>query len=151
MARGSRISLCSALLLLLACNGDGDSSSDSGPILPTAASLASFEMSARVLGPVERDDASDLLITIRETGGVDATLHFIRLTCTNGAQQEWGAQSFVDELGSNVIPANSEVLIQRSYRCSSSARPSSIRAALTDAGGIDHTVEAAAVHPDWPG
>jgi len=108
-------------------------------------------MSARVLGPVAQDDASDLLITIRETGGVDATLHFIRLTCTNGAQQEWGAQSFVDELGSNVIRANSEVQIQRSYRCSSSARPSSIRAVLTDAGGIDHTVEAAAFHPDWPG
>ena len=108
-------------------------------------------MSARVLGPVAQDDASELLITIRETGGVDATLHFIRLTCTNGAQQEWGAQSFVDELGSNVIRANSEVQIQRSYRCSSSARPSSITAALTDAGGIDHTVEAAAFHPDWPG
>ena len=151
MTRVSRISLISALLLLPACNGDGDSTSNSGPIMPTAARRASFEMSARVLGPVGQDDASDLLITIRETGGVDATLHFIRLTCTNGAQQEWGAQSFVDELGSNVIPANSEVQIQRSYRCSSSARPSSIIAALTDAGGVDHTVEAAAVHPDWPG
>ncbi len=151
MTRILRISLCPALLLLLACNGDGDSTSDGGPIVPTAARRASFEMTARVLGPVEQDDASDLLITIRETGGVEATLHFIRLTCTNGAQQEWGAQSFVDELGSNVIRANSEVQIQRSYRCSSSARPSSIRAVLTDVGGIDHTIEAAAFHPDWPG
>lgn len=149
--RSLRIWLYPALLLLLACNGDGDSTKDTRPTAPTVGRHASFEMTAQVLGPVEQDDASDLLITIRETGGVDAALHFIRLTCTSGAQQEWGAQSFIDERGSNVIRANSELQVQRSYRCPSSARPSLVTAALTDAGGADHTVETAAVHPDWPG
>jgi hypothetical protein len=139
------------MLLLLACSGNSDSTPDNNPSSPTSTQRASFEMTARILGPVEQDDASDILITIRETGGVDATLHFICLTCTNAAQQEWGAQSFIDERGSNVIRASSEVQIQRSYRCPSSARPSLVTAALTDVGGVDHTVEAAAVHPDWPG
>jgi hypothetical protein len=146
-----RLLLFPALVMLLSCSGNSDSNPNPSPSSPTTIRRASFEMTARVLGPVEQDDASDLLITIRETGGVDATLHFIRLTCTNGAQQEWGAQSFVDELGSNVIRANSEMQIQRSYRCSSSARPSLLTAVLTDAGGFDHTVEAGAFHPDWPG
>lgn len=140
-----------ALVMVLACSGNGEDPSDTSLSSPTSTQRASFEMTARIQGPVEQDDASDILITIRETGGVDATLHFIRLTCTNGAQQEWGAQGFIDERGSNVIRANTEVQIQRSYRCPSSGRPSLVTAALTDAGGVDHTVEAAANHPDWPG
>ncbi len=147
-----KVGILVAALLSLTCNSNNDSAgSETLPSTPTTTQRASFEMTARVLGPVEQDDASDLLITIRETGGVDATLHYLRLTCTNGAQQEWGAQSFVDELGSNVIRANSEMQIQRSYRCPNSARPSSLRAALTDSSGNDHTVEVAPFHPDWPG
>jgi hypothetical protein len=146
-----RFLLYLAMAVLVACGGNGDSAPDSVPSSPTSTRRASFEMTAQVLGPVEQDDESDILITIRETGGVDATLHFIRLTCTSGVQQEWGAQSFIDERGSNAIRANTEVQFQRSYRCPSSARPSLVTAAFTDAAGVDHTVEAAAVHPDWPG
>jgi hypothetical protein len=108
-------------------------------------------MEARILGPVAQDDAGDMLITFRETAGVGATLHFMRLTCTNGATQEWGASSFVQEWGSNTIPASSEVQFQRRYTCPNSARPSLLIAQLTDSNGHDHTVETAPYHPDWPG
>lgn len=107
-------------------------------------------MEGRILGPVEQDDASDMLITIRETAGVDATLHFVRLTCTNGATQEWGAASFVQERGSNIITAGSQMQVQRRYTCPNSARPFLLTARLTDSNGHEHTVEAPPYHPDWP-
>jgi hypothetical protein len=139
------------LLVLWACGVDtGTEAPDELPGLEAAPS-SSFEMTARIVGPVERDSASDILVTLRETGGVDATLHFVRLTCTNDAVQEWGADSFVEEFGSNTITASSQLQIQRSYTCPSSARPFLVIAGLTDKNGHDHTVEATPFHPDWPG
>jgi hypothetical protein len=108
-------------------------------------------LEARILGPVAQDDSSELLITIRETAGVDATLHFMRLTCTNGATQEWGAAGFAQEWGSNTVPASSQAQVERHYTCPNSARPASLIAQLTDRNGHDHTVETAPYHPDWPG
>lgn len=138
--------------MCLACAGAEDPSKPStSPTAPDPVGHSSFEMTARILGPVERDDASHIEVTLRETAGVAATLHFVRMTCTNGASQEWGASSFVGELGSNVVAAHSEIRFQRSYRCPASARPARVRAELTDANGMDHVVEAAPFHPDWPG
>jgi hypothetical protein len=139
------------LVIAGACGGDTATEAPDDVPHSAATPSASFELSARILGPVERDDASDILVTLRETGGVDATLHFIRLTCTNGAAQEWGADSFVGEFGSNTIAAWAQSQIQRSYSCSDSARPSLVTAQLTDKNGHEHTVEAVPFHPDWPG
>jgi hypothetical protein len=140
-------------LLVSLCACGGDTGAQAPDTLPdsTASLSASFEMEARILGPVEQDDASDMLITIRETAGVEATLHFVRLTCSNGTAQEWGAASFVQELGSNTITASSQIQVQRSYTCPNSARPALVTARLTDRNGHEHTVETAPYHPDWPG
>jgi hypothetical protein len=137
-------------LCSLACGGDSGAQAPDGIPDPAATPHAAFTMEARILGPVAQDDAGDMLITIRETAGVDATLHFMRLTCTNGATQEWGAESFMQEWGSNGIPASSQVQIQRRYNCPNSARPHLLIAQLTDRNGHDHTVETAPYHPDWP-
>ena len=112
---------------------------------------ASFQMTARVLGPVEQDDSSDIRITLRETEGVDATLNFVRLICSDGSAQEWGAGGFVEEFGSNIIPANGSIRFERHYDCPSSGRPFLVRAELLDRSGVLHTVETTPFHPDWPG
>jgi hypothetical protein len=135
-------------------NCDSGSESTNPPADPTGPSTparASFEMTARILGPVDQDDASDMEITLRETGGVGATLHRVRLTCNDGSSQEWGAGSFVSEFGSNLIAASSVLSFTRSYRCPSSGRPSLVTAFLTDQAGFDHSVDTQPYHPDWPG
>jgi hypothetical protein len=108
-------------------------------------------MTAKILGPVDQDDASDIEIMLRETGGVGATLHRVRLTCNDGSAQEWGAGSFVAEFGTNIIAPNSVLQFRRGYRCPSSGRPSRVTAFLTDRSGFDHSVDAQPYHPDWPG
>jgi hypothetical protein len=126
---------------------------ESASPMPTAPSMerAAFDMSARILGPVQNDDNADLRIELRETSGVAAHLNFLRLTCSNRAQQEWGAGNIASERGSNRIDGHSEVVIVRRYRCPSSGRPFRLEADLTDARGHHLTVIAAPFHPDWPG
>lgn len=123
------------------------------PSTPTApmVSSARFEMSARILGPKENDDASDLRIELREMNGVGANLNLLVLTCTNRVQQGWDGGNVAAERGSNRIGANATVVLVRAYECRSSARPSRLEAQLIDANGAPHTVVAIPFHPDWPG
>ena len=90
-----------AVLSLSGCGNNNESTNPSSNVTePSPTARASFEMTARILGPADQDDASDIEITLRETGGVGATLHRVRLTCNDGSAQEWGAGSFVSEFGS---------------------------------------------------
>ena len=147
-----RCFVLAALLSLPGCRNDNESENPvSNPTEPSSAARASFVMTAKILGPVDQDDASDIEITLRETGGVGATLHRVRLTCNDGSAQEWGAGSFVSEFGTNITAANSVLHFTRSYRCPSSGRPSQVTAFLTDHNGFDHSVDAQPYHPDWPG
>jgi hypothetical protein len=107
-------------------------------------------MHGQILGPVQNDDDADLQITIIESGGVAAALNFIRLTCSNNAQTEWGASSFANEWGMNLIPGGTTVTLVRHYRCPASGRPRLILADLTDVNGFHHVITAAPFHPDWP-
>lgn len=137
-----------ALLLAGACSEEPESST-----APAAADLpyAFFDLSGRILGPVANDDDSDIEITLKETKGVAFDVNFVRLTCNNRASQEWGASTFVAELGSNRIPGGTTLVFRRHYTCRGSARPQEILADLTDANGHHHRVTAAPYHPDWPG
>ena len=141
-----------AVLYLPGCGNNNESTNPSSNVTePSPTARASFEMTARILGPADQDDASDIEITLRETGGVGATLHRVRLTCNDGSAQEWGAGSFVSEFGSNIVAASSVLQFTRSYRCPSSGRPSLVTAVLTDQSGFDHSVDTQPYHPDWPG
>ncbi len=141
----------SLLTLGLACSDSMTTESD--PLAATTPNLqsASFEMSARILGPAQDDDDADLRIALKETNGVAARLNTLVLTCTNGVQRQWGAGSIVAERGSNRIEGNTELVVVRHYVCPSSARPSRLEALLDDENGFQHQVVAAPFHPDWPG
>lgn len=138
--------------LAVACS-DSMSSDESDPLASTIPSLerSSFEMSARILGPVQHDDDADLRIALKENNGVAAHLNTLVLTCTNGVQRQWGAGSIVAERGSNLIGGNSELVIVRHYLCPTSGRPGRLEAVLTDVNGFQHQVVASPFHPDWPG
>ena len=139
-----------ALLLLPACSGSpGDP-----PALPseqTALPRATVELSGRILGQAAHDDDSDIEITLEETKGVAFDVNFVRLTCSNGVSREWGATSFIAELGSNRVDGGATLVVRRHYFCPSSGRPRELLADLTDESGFHHVVIAAPYHPDWPG
>jgi len=137
-----------AILLGAACSGEQDAST---PAAPVALPYAAFDLSGRILGSAANDDDSDIEITLKETKGVAFDINFVRLTCNNRTAQEWGASSFVAELGSNRIAGFGTLVFQRHYICHSSGRPQEILADLTDANGHHHRVNAAPYHPDWPG
>ncbi|HJS75035.1 MAG TPA: hypothetical protein VJ921_12165 [Vicinamibacteria bacterium] len=139
--------LGAALFLFASCEDEPNPSDPETPELP----YAFFDLSGRILGPVANDDDSDIEITLRETGGVAFDINFVRLTCNNRTSQEWGASSFIAELGSNRIAGGTTLVFQRHYRCPSSGRPQEILADLTDANGHPHRINAAPFHPDWPG
>lgn len=148
----NRLPSPTTLLLLLtmvplSCSDDPVTPDE--PVAPSA--RAAFEMSGRILGPVSQDDRSDIEITLRETAGVAATLNFVRLTCSNRATQEWGAETFVSERGTNRVDAGATLVFRRSYVCPSSSRPSELLADLTDVNGHSIRITAAPFHPDWPG
>ena len=147
-----RVASALALTLGFACS-DTTTEREEAPASPVAPSLAraAFDMSARILGPVQNDDNAEIRIELRETNGVSARLNFLRLTCNNGAQQEWGAGNIAAERGSNRIEGGSEVVIVRRYLCPSSGRPFRLEASLEDVNGNTLTVTAAPFHPDWPG
>ena len=139
--------------VLLAASGCGDSGSDEAPAptVPVAPTRAAFTMSGRVLGPVQSDDDADMQITLTETNGVASRLNLVRLTCSNGSAQEWGAGSFVAEFGTNRLDGGTETVFVRHYVCPSSGRPARLLASLTDQTGFEVRVEAVPFHPDWPG
>ena len=141
-----------AVSVFVACS-DSTGDTDSDLLAPTMLELhrASFEMSARILGPAQNDDDADLRITLSETNGVAAHLNSLVLRCTNGVERQWGAGNIVAERGSNRIEASSELVIVRHYLCPSSARPARLEAILVDDSGFQHHVVAAPFHPDWPG
>lgn len=120
---------------------------------PLAPSMqrAAFDLSARIVGPVQNDDNTDMRITLTETNGVAARLNFLKLTCNNGGTQQWGAGNIASDRGSNLIGANSEVVIVRHYSCRASGRPFRLEADLTDSNGNAIRVDTAPFHPDWPG
>lgn len=139
-----------AITVSLACSGsieDTDSLGPTTPVLPRA----SFEMSARILGPVQNDDDADLRIALRETNGVAAHLNSLVLKCTNGVERHWGAGNIAADRGSNRIEGNTELVIVRHYLCPGSARPARLEAELADVNGFQHHVVAVPFHPDWPG
>jgi hypothetical protein len=141
-----RVPLLGVALLLSASCEDEPTSSD--PATPEA-SYAFFDLSGRILGP--DDDDSDIEITLRETGGVAYDINFVRLTCNNRTSQEWGASTFVAELGSNRVAGGTTLVFLRHYRCPGSGRPQEILADLTDTNGHHHRVTAAPFFPGWPG
>lgn len=136
------------LLFLLgaACS---DEPVGSTPTAAAALPYASFDLSGRILG--SSDDESDIEITLKEAKGVAFDINFVRLTCNNRASEEWGASTFVAELGSNRVAGGTTLVFQRHYTCRSSGRPQEILADLTDANGHHHRVSAAPCHPEWPG
>lgn len=138
------------LVVGTACSDGADDVSSSTPTTPELA-RAQFQLTARILGPVEHDDDADLRITLTETNGVAARVNFFRLTCSNGVSQQWGAGNIAAERGSNRIAGNGQLVIVRHYLCPSSSRPFRILADLTDENGFSHRVESAPYHPDWPG
>lgn len=121
-----------ALLLGAACAED---TAPSTVTAPAALPYAFFNLSGRILGSVRNDDESDIEITLEETKGVAFDINFVRLTCNNRVAQEWGAATFVSELGSNRIAGGTTLVFQRHYACPSSGRPQEILADLTDANG----------------
>jgi hypothetical protein len=137
-----------ALVLTAACSDEPDAST---PAAPADLPYASFDLSGRILGPVESDDESDIEITLAETKGVAFDVNFVRLTCNNRASSEWGASTFVAELGSNRVAGGTRLVFRRHYACRSSGRPQEVLADLTDANGHHHRVTAAPYHPHWPG
>jgi hypothetical protein len=116
---------------------------------PVAARQASFELTGRIIGP--DDDESDIELTLKESNGVATTLNFVRLTCNNRSSQEWGADGFVSELGTNRIEGGSTLVVRRHYRCPASGRPQSLLADLTDENGVHYRVDGAPYFPGWPG
>ena len=129
-------------------NGEGDGGVQADPVPPPR---ASFDVSGRILGPVQQDDDTDIELRIAETNGVAGHLNFIRLTCNNRSSSEWGAGSFIAESGTNRIGANTTLVYVRHYTCPSSGRPQEILADLDDEHGNHHQVKASPFHPDWPG
>lgn len=123
------------------------------PVAPSAldASLprASFELMGWIVGP--DDDQSDIELTLKEKNGVAATLNFIRLTCSNRTAQEWGANGFISELGTNRVAGGSTLTVTRHYRCPDSARPQTLLAELDDDNGIHYQVEGSPHFSGWPG
>ena len=136
-----------ALLFAAACSEESDPSTPTAPPAP----YAFFDLSGRILGSVAKDDDSDIEITLKETGGVAYEINFVRLTCNTRTTQEWGADTFVADLGSNRFDGGTTLVFRRHYTCRSSGRPQEILADLTDASGHHHRVNAAPYHPDWPG
>jgi hypothetical protein len=137
--------LVAALVVLASCEDERTPSEPAPPELP----YAFFDLSGRILGP--NDDDSEIEITLKETGGVAYDINYVRLTCNNRTSQEWGASSFVAELGSNRIAGGATLVFQRHYRCPGSGRPQEILADLTDANGHPHRITAAPVFTGWPG
>lgn len=140
--------------VVLAAASTLNACSDSGTMtMPEAMALArgEFEIAARVLGPVAHDDDADLRVSIRESNGVPGRLNFLRLTCSNGAENEWGAGVIASALGSNVMAATAETIVVVHYLCPNSSRPARILGDITDANGFHHQIVAAPFHPDWPG
>ena len=131
----------------------GCSDGDESPAVTSSEPMARafYDMSARILGLVEHDDDADLRITLSEKEGVAARINFLRLTCTNGSVQEWGAGSLASELGSNRIAGFAELVLVRHYFCPSSSRPARLLADIDDENGFHHQVIAVPFHPDWPG
>jgi hypothetical protein len=136
-----------ALLLVTACADEPDDTL----IAPSSLPYAFFDLTGRILGPVQDDDESDIEITLKETKGVAFDINFVRLTCNNRSSEEWGASSFVLELGSNRVPGGTTLVFQRHYSCRGSGRPQEIIADLTDENGHHHRIVSAPYHPDWPG
>lgn len=136
------------LLLSAGCSEQPDAST---PAAPAELPYAAFDLSGRILGSVKNDDDSDIEIALKETNGVAFNINFVRLTCNNRASSEWGAATFVAELGSNHVAGGTTLVFQRHYTCRSSGRPQEILADLTDVNGHHHRVNAAPYHPDWPG
>ena len=116
---------------------------------PVASPQASFELSGRIIGP--DDDDSDIELTLTESNGVATTLNFVRLTCNNRSSQEWGAEGFVSELGTNRVEGGSTLVVRRHYRCAASGRPQSLLADLTDDNGVHYRVDGSPYFPGWPG
>lgn len=136
---------------LLVCLGCSNGPNLSMPAAPDALPYAAFDFRGRILGSAANDDDSDIEFTLEERNGVAFEINFVRLTCNNRASQEWGADTFVAELGSNRVAGGTTLVFQRHYRCPASGRPQEILADVTDAGGHHHRVSAAPYHPDWPG
>ncbi len=136
----------------VACS-DSMQESESESLAPTTPELqrASFEMSARILGPVQNDDDADLRIVLTETNGVAARLNSLVLRCTNGVERHWGAGNITADGGSNQIEGHTELVIVRHYLCPSSGRPARLEAELVDDRGFQHQVVTVPFHPDWPG
>ena len=139
-------------LTLAVVVGCADSPGPLTPPTPTTPSvpLARFELNGTVLGPVAQDDDADMTISLRETGGGEATINFFRVTCTNGVQVEWGAGGIVRERGTNRVFAFETVTLIRHYRCPDSSRPAELIGDLTDSHGSRLSVVATPTHPDWP-
>ena len=138
--------------VFVACS-DSTEDTESDLLAPTTPELqrASFEMSARILGPAQNDDDADLRIALSETNGVAARLNSLVLRCTNHVERHWGAGNIAADRGSNRIEGNSELVIVRHYLCPNSGRPARLEAELVDANGFQHHVVTAPFHPDWPG
>lgn len=136
---------------LTLCVSCGDEPSDSSPTAPEALPFAALDLTGRILGSAANDDDADIEITLKETNGIAFDINFFRLTCNNRSTQEWGAESFVEELGSNRIPGGTTLVFQRHYTCRVSGRPQEIIVDITDQNGHHLQVNAAPYHPDWPG
>lgn len=147
-----RVSVTIVLALLVGgCSDSPSTQEPPGPTAPPSPARARLEISGRILGPVQSDDDADMRITLREFEGVSAVINFVRLTCSNQVRQEWGAGSFINEMGTNRIDGGATLEFERHYVCPNSGRPREILADLTDASGFHHVITAAPFHPDWPG
>jgi hypothetical protein len=145
-----RISAALGFALLL-CAGCADGPDPTTVTAPESLRYAAFSLSGRILGSARNDDESDIEFTLEERNGVGFEINFVRLTCNNRVSQEWGADTFVAEFGTNRVAGGTRLVFQRHYACRSSGRPQEILADLTDANGHRHRVTAAPYHPDWPG
>lgn len=135
------------LVLALSFVGCGDGSDSENVTAPEPLPVASYDVTARILGPVSSDDDADMEFTLVESRGVAGALNFVRVTCSNGSSQEWGADGF----DSNRVPGGASFVFVRHYKCRSSGRPREVLVDLTDDNGFHHQVKAAPFHPDWPG
>jgi hypothetical protein len=136
----------SLALLGTGCHDETDSAAVTGG---DAFPRASFDLNGTIVGP--DDDESDIELTLKESNGVAATLNFVRLTCSNRASSEWGADGFVSELGTNRIEGGTTLSVRRHYRCPSSGRPQSLLADLTDDHGVHYRVDGSPHFYLWPG
>lgn len=141
------ISFALALAFGGCAGGEDEDDGDGNLMAPEPLPMASYVLSAKILGPVQHDDDADMEFTLVESEGVGGSVNFVRLTCSNGTSREWGAA----DIGDNRAPGAGTFVLVRHYLCPNSGRPREALFDVTDDNGFHHEVISAPYHPDWPG